>query len=180
MAETEDATTTEEEEPKKKGVGLIVLIAGIIGGLAIGGGAVYFLTRGGGEQATASGEEQAAPVEEEAGQEKEPAADLLIVRARRVAVPMIDGDLNVVGYMWVDLAFETDGPANQSYVSARVPALRDAFLRDLHSRRTTRTDRPGALDFDLVHERLEAATKATLGEGRVLAVRIVNAQRVPD
>ena len=180
MADDREKNEAEEtEEPKKKGFGLLVLIIGIVGGLAIGGGAVYFLTRGGGEEAATNADASAAE-EEAAAAEEEPAADLLIVSARRVAVPMIDGDLNVVGYMWVDLAFETDGPENQSYVSARLPALRDAFLRDLHSRRTTRIDRPGALDFDLVHERLEAATKATLGEGRVLAVRIVNAQRVPE
>ena len=173
MAEDEKTDAEETEEPKRKGFGLLVLVIGIVGGLAIGGGAVYFLTRGGGEEAATGAEPSAA-------NEEEPAADLLIVSARRVAVPMIDGDLNVVGYMWVDLAFETDGPQNQSYVSARLPALRDAFLRDLHSRRTTRSDRPGALDFDLVHERLEAATRATLGEDRVLAVRIVNAQRVPE
>ena len=76
-----------------------------------------------------------------------------------------------------------DGPDNQSYVAARLPELRDAFLRDLNDIQTTRDDRPGALDFTLLHARLEAATHKTMGQdmgkNRVHAVRIINAQRVP-
>jgi hypothetical protein len=71
------------------------------------------------------------------------------------------------------------GPDHQSYVAARIPELRDAFLRDLNARQTTQKDKPGALDFELLRERLDAVSKQVMGPERVLRVRITNAQRVP-
>jgi len=99
---------------------------------------------------------------------------------RRFSVPLITEDKDLLGYVWVDLAFEVDGPEDQSYVSARLSELRDAFLRDLYTRQTADPERPGALDFDLLQRRLEAVGKQVMGEERLLAVRIINARRVPE
>lgn len=177
----EDKTEKENEPPASKGKGPLLLILGVVGGLAVGGGAVYFLMPGAQdlpatETETATGEpavaEHAAPVA--------PAVDLLLVQERRFAVPLINGEHKTLGYMWVDLAFEVDGPTRQSALATRMPELRDAFLRDLHARRTTREDRPGALDFDLLLERLGAATERVVGAEGYLAIRITNAQRMPE
>lgn len=170
-----------EEEPLEeipaggKKSSLLLIILGVVAGLLVGGGVVYVLF------GMDKGPET-APVEEtvEEAPAPAPAANLLIIPVRRFAVPLINGDRQVLGYMWVDLAFEVDGPENQSFVAARLPELKDAFLRDLHAARTTREDRPGALDFDLLQERLDAATEKVAGEGRVLAVRITNAIRAPE
>ncbi|GER08332.1 hypothetical protein GCM10007972_25070 [Iodidimonas muriae] len=160
--------------------GLLFLVAGIVAGVLIGGAAVFFFLSGGDESASVQDE---AAIEEQAQAAKEKAEkkiDLLVVPVRRFALPLIDNDNRILGYMWVDLAFEVDGPDNQSYVAARLPELRDGFLRDLNSRQTTQTDRPGALDFDLVHDRLLEMTHQVMGKGHVLNVRITNAQRVPE
>jgi len=170
----EEPMETDEVEEKKRGAGLAV-IGGILAGLLVGGVAVFFAFRNDAPQEPA--EEAATAEQAEPG---EPAVDLLLVRRRRLAVPLIDADGDSKGYMWVDLTFEVDGPENQSYVSARLPRLVDAYLRDLHSRQTTRSDRPGAMDFDLLRERLRTLTDTTLGKDRVLEIRITNAMRVPE
>lgn len=170
----EEQAAPEKAADKKRGAGLAI-IAGILAGLLFGGVAVFFLTRDESpEDATqeTAGAEQAKP--------KPPPADLLVVRRRRLAVPLIDAEGEALGYMWVDLAFEVDGPDNQSEVSARLPSLVDAYLRDLHGRQTTREDRPGAMDFDLLKRRLRSVTDRMLGEDRVLGIRITNAMRVPE
>jgi len=164
---------------KSKRFGFFVLIAGILGGLAVGGGIMYFLDGGGSGKPSA--ERSRTPDQSESGKGKdgEQSVDLLTVNVERFAVPLIDENDNRLGYVWVDLTFEVDGPENQSYVSAHMPELRDAYLRDLHTRQTTREDRPGALDFDLLKNRLQAVAEDTLGQDRVLAVRIVNARPAP-
>jgi len=179
MAETVETARADEgtngERRNRKST--LLLLGGLVGGLLLGGAAMYVVGLG--------GEEAGAPADTTAGAEtvaepEEDPIDLLVVNVRRFAVPMITDDKALLGYVWVDLAFEVDGPDNQSYVSARLPELRDAFLRDLYTRQTVRSDRPGALDFDLLQARLETAAQQTLGEERILAVRIVNARRVPE
>ncbi|WP_281301674.1 MULTISPECIES: hypothetical protein [unclassified Iodidimonas] len=158
--------------------GVLMIIIGVVVGLLIGGGAVYLLVSGTAEAPTDAGQTDAAAAPDEAAPDL-PKVDLLVVPVRRFAVPLIDHDGDVLGYMWVDLAFEVDGPDHQSYVAARIPELRDAFLRDLNARQTTQKDKPGALDFELLRERLDAVSKQVMGPERVLRVRITNAQRVP-
>lgn len=167
----------DNEAGSEKSVNVLLIALFTLGGLLLGGGAVYFLT---------AGDDQTAVIEEQVPAEPEKVEDpidLLVVTVQRFAVPLIDADKAILGYMWVDLAFEVDGPDNQSYVAARLPELRDAFLRGLNDVQTTRGDRPGALDFTLLHKRLEAAAHKTMGQSmgknRVHAVRITNAQRVP-
>lgn len=162
-----------EVEEKKRGPGLAIM-AGILAGLLFGGIGVFFLTR---DNAPQEATEETAAVEQV--KPEQPPADLLVVRRRRFAVPLINAEGESLGYMWVDLAFEVDGPNNQSLVSSRLPSLMDAYLRDLHSRQTTREDRPGAMDFDLLQRRLRAVTDHMLGENRVLGIRITNAMRAP-
>ncbi len=170
-----DPILEEEKEGSGKG-SVLLMILGIVAGMAIGAAAFWFIFGGLKQEPPTGGE--TPKVEEEKKPEKP--VDLLIVPVRRFAVPLIDERMRVLGYMWVDLAFEVEGPANQSYVSAHVPELRDAFLRDLNRRRTTRNDRRGALDLKLLHERLETVTRQVLGPDRVLHVRITNVERAPD
>lgn len=174
----DDDKLGEETEGGRKG-GVLLLALGIFAGLLIGGGAVYVLI---GMNGAKTDQEEGAPAEEADTHAEEPAPEiqLLTVPVRRFSVPLIDADRRILGYMWVDLAFEVDGPENQSYVAARVPELKDAFLRDLNAIQTTRTDRPGALDFELLGARLDAAARRVLGKDRLIAVRITNAVRMPD
>lgn len=155
---------------------MLIMILGIVGGILLGGAVVWFLTGGFGKKG-----EEAAPVEEAPAEVAKPEknVDLLTVPVRRFAVPLINENRRVLGYMWVDFVFEVDGPQNQSYVAARVPAIRDALLRDLNDRQTTRKDRPGALDIDLVAERLDAIAREVVGPDRLLHSRITNVERAP-
>lgn len=152
----------------------LLLIVGLIAGVLIGA-AVAFFSLGGRAPQTAQ-TEGGIPTETSA-----PAGplDLLVVPINRFAVPVIGPEDEIHGYMWVDLVFEVDGPVDQSYVAARLPEIRDALLRDLHGRTTTRKDRPGALDFDLLKARLEAISDELAGD-RIIAVRVINAQKVPS
>ena len=165
---------TETEERSGKGM-MLIMVLGIVGGILLGGAVVYFLTGGFGKKAEPVAEKPAA--EEPKPAEKQ--IDLLTVPVRRFAVPLINDHGRVLGYMWVDFVFEVNGPQNQSYVAARVPEIRDALLRDLNDRQTTRHDRPGALDIDLVARRLDAVSRQILGEERLLNVRITNVERAP-
>lgn len=153
----------------------LLLALGILGGILLGG-AVMYLLDGSGPASETAGE----PAGEEETKPPEPAVDLLVVEVQRFSVPLITEEKDLLGYVWVDIAIEVDGPENQSYVSARLSELRDAFLRDLYTRQTADPERPGALDFDLLQRRLEAVAKRVMGEERLLAVRIVNARRVPE
>ena len=163
----------EQEERSGKGM-MLIMVLGIVGGILLGGAVVYFLTGGFGEK-----EEPVAgePAPEAKPEEKQ--IDLLTVPVRRFAVPLINDKGRVLGYMWVDFVFEVNGPQNQSYVAARVPEIRDALLRDLNDRQTTRRDRPGALDIDLVARRLDAVSRQIVGNERLLNVRITNVERAP-
>lgn len=173
MAEDE---TDIAEAPAPKGKGPILVVAGIAAGLAVGGGAVWLLLSGEEKAPVAESAAVEAPAPAPAG----PPVDLLLVQERRFAVPLINGARETLGYMWVDLVFEVDGPTRQSTLAARMPEVRDAFLRDVHARRTTREDRPGALDFGVLQERLAAAVDGVVGADGYLAIRIVNAQRMPQ
>lgn len=152
----------------------LLLIFGLIAGVLIGATVAFFLS-GGSDPRTAQ--------TEDADRSEPPAPeeplDLLVVPINRFAVPVIGPEDEIHGYMWVDLVFEVDGPVDQSYVAARLPEIRDAALRDLHGRTTTREDRPGALDFDLLKARLEAISDQIAGD-RIIAVRVVNAQKAPS
>ncbi len=166
-------SAAEPEERSGKGM-MLIMVLGIVGGILLGGAVVYFLTGG-----LAKKEEPVAEKPAEEAKPKEEQIDLLTVPVRRFAVPLINDQGRVLGYMWVDFVFEVNGPQNQSYVAARVPEIRDALLRDLNTRQTTRTDRPGALDIDLVAKRLDVIARQILGAERLLNVRITNVERAP-
>lgn len=155
----------------------LLLALGILGGILLGGAVMYILD---GSVSTPDEGEEADPAPVEDAKPPAPAVDLLVVEARRFSVPLITEEKDLLGYVWVDLALEVDGPEDQSYVAARLSELRDAFLRDLYTRQTADPERPGALDFDLLQRRLETVAKRVMGEDRLLAVRIVNARRVPE
>jgi len=170
--QAEDAETASGR--KRSG---LLLALGILGGILLGGAVMYILD---GSDSTPDESEEADSALAEDAKPPAPAVDLLVVEVRRFSVPLITEDKDLLGYVWVDLAFEVDGPEDQSYVSARLSELRDAFLRDLYTRQTADPERPGALDFDLLQRRLEAVGKQVMGEERLLAVRIINARRVPE
>ncbi len=155
---------------------MLIMILGIVGGILLGGALVWFLTGGFGKKGEEAATAEETPAESTAPEKK---VDLLTVPVRRFAVPLINENKRVLGYMWVDFVFEVDGPQNQSYVAARVPEIRDALLRDLNDRQTTRKDRPGALDIDLVARRLDAIAREVVGSDRLLHSRITNVERAP-
>jgi len=180
MAKAEEDPPEQLEDGRPQGKSRragLMLAVGVLGGILIGGAVMYVLDGRDSEPATA---EDAAEADDQKTVAEAPAVDLLVVEIQRFSVPLITAEKDLLGYVWVDLAFEVDGPENQSYVSARLPELRDAFLRDLYERQTVDPERPGALNFDLLQRRLESVAKRVMGEERLLAVRIVNARRVPE
>lgn len=165
-----------ETNGEKKGSGPIIPILCVVGGLAVGGAGMYFLApalSGGGAP-----EEQTVAAEPDMP-EGEP-RDLLRVNVERFAAPMIDLDNRVLGYIWMDLSFEVDGPTNQSLLNARLPRVQSAMQRALHAAPTVDPDRPGALDLAGVEKRLRSAAHSAAGQDVIHRLYITNVQRAPN
>ena len=174
--ESPEEESAEEEEGKAKGGSKLLLIIGLVAGLALGAGGMFFASGMLADDETGEEEEVA---EEEPEEEEAPPPNILTVEIKRINVPLVDANKRVLGYMWVDAEFEVIGPEAQAELSRRKARVRDALIRALHSQPTTRSDRPGALDFDLVTKELTDAASGVLAEGALNRVNLSNAQRAP-
>lgn len=164
--ETEQTEEQSEDQPSGKG-GKLLLIVGLVLGIALGGGVAAVLLPSGGDEEPA---EETAAAEPEAEAETAVPAEVLTVAVTRLPVPLADAQGEVLGYMFVDLSLEVDGMDSQSYVAARVPRLRDAYLRRLSGQQLTLADRPGALDYDRLNLLLMDVTGSVVGADRVTQI----------
>lgn len=164
--ETEQTEEQSEDQPSGKG-GKLLLIVGLVLGIALGGGVAAVLLPSGGDEEPA---EETAAAEPEAEAEPAVPAEVLTVAVTRLPVPLADAQGEVLGYMFVDLSLEVDGMDSQSYVAARVPRLRDAYLRRLSGQQLTLADRPGALDYDRLNLLLMDVTGSVVGADRVTQI----------
>ena len=163
--ETEQTDEQSEDQPSGKG-GKLLLIVGLVLGIALGGGVAAVLLPSGGDEPA----EETAETEPEAEAETAEPAEVLTVAVTRLPVPLADAQGEVLGYMFVDLSLEVDGMDSQSYVAARVPRLRDAYLRRLSGQQLTLADRPGALDYDRLNLLLMDVTGSVVGADRVTQI----------
>ena len=163
--ETEQTEEQSEEQPSGKG-GKLLLIVGLVLGIALGGGVAAVLLPSGGDEPA----EETAAAEPEAEAEPAVPAEVLTVAVTRLPVPLADAQGEVLGYMFVDLSLEVDGMDSQSYVAARVPRLRDAYLRRLSGQQLTLADHPGALDYDRLNLLLMDVTGSVVGADRVTQI----------
>lgn len=169
---SEGAIEEEEgQEPPKKG-GKMLLIVGLVVGLALGGGGAFFFLGSADDGAQAEVAAEPEPVEEE------PEPDLAYVEINRMPATLLGQDGELLGYVFFDLAIEVEGEENQSFVSARVPHLREAFLREFAAAPITRADRPGAIDYDGVKHRLMAQARHVITGDRIRDIRVVQTVRM--
>ena len=166
--ETEQTDEQGEDQPSGKG-GKLLLIVGLVLGIALGGGVAAVLLPSGGDEAAEDAEQAEVP-DAEAEAETAVPAEVLTVAVTRLPVPLADAQGEVLGYMFVDLSLEVDGMDSQSYVAARVPRLRDAYLRRLSGQQLTLADRPGALDYDRLNLLLMDVTGSVVGADRVTQI----------
>lgn len=139
----------------KKFVVILVVLLLLAGA---GGGAYWWLFMRGGEPAA----EQA-----------EPEAEPLYVELDPLTVPVIRGGA-VAKYILLEVTLEVADPAAQELIDARMPRLKDAFLRDLHAFFAARP-LDAALNVRTVKKRLMGVSARVLGEGRVVDVLIEGA-----
>ena len=168
---SEDAEEAEDQEPPKKG-GKMLLIVGLVVGLALGGGGAFFFLSSADDGAQAEVAVEPEPVEEE------PEPELAYVQINRMPATLLGKDGELLGYVFFDLAIEVEGEEDQSFVSSRVPHLREAFLREFAAAPITRADRPGAIDFDGVKERLMAQARHVVSGDRIRDIRVVQTVRM--
>ena len=142
-------------------------------GVALGGGGVYFLV---GSKQDAEAVAEVVPEEEVIEEEEQ--VDLLYVDINRVPATVTDARGKLQGYVFFDLALEVDGAEDQSYVSLRVPMLREAFLREFSRGSITKPDTPGVIDYDQVRSRLKSRADAIVDGGRIRDIRVTQAVRM--
>lgn len=161
-----------QEAAQKKGSPIMLILA-LLGGVLIGGVAVFFVL-----PMVTGGEEEV--VEKAEPEPEETATDILKIDIERFSAPLISKKNRTLGYIWLDIVFEVDGPANQSLLAARLPRVQAAMLKALHEAPTVRDDRPGAMDFEDVEERMLSAARQAVGKRDVIyRFYIVNFQRAP-
>lgn len=168
---SEDESEADGQEAPSKG-GKILLIVGLAAGLALGGGGAFFFLGSAEDGAQA----EAAPEPEPAEEEPEP--DLAYVQIDRMPATLLGKDGELLGYVFFDLAIEVEGEEDQSFVSSRLPHLREAFLREFAAAPITRPDRPGAIDYDGVKARLMAQARHVVAGDRIRDIRVVQTVRM--
>lgn len=162
-----DATTA-EDEGKEKGSGKKLLIFGLIGGLVVGGGVTFgVLTFLGGDDGA---------VEEEPVVEEEPLPEIVseYVKINRMPAALNGPSGRQLGYVFFDLSLEVESAADRDWVSARIPILRDAFLRTISRNGVAFPDRPTEVDYETLTARLQRAANVALEREIITGVLIIN------
>lgn len=162
--------TPEQEQTKPRKRSKLPLVAGLAAGLILGGGgaAGYFLFLTGGRPAPPQ------PVAQPAA--KAP-PKTFFVKVDRLSAPLVDGQ-RVVAYVLLDLSLEIKDSDVELMIAQRMPALRDAFLREMTRTTISRADQPLIVDFDALAERLRSAANAELQRDGVLRVLVTQTTRL--
>lgn len=83
----------------------------------------------------------------------------------------------VRSYMILEVKLRVASEGEVEQVRAQMPRLRDAFLRTLNKFTIVKNDGSGAMDFELISQRLKTSANKILGEEKVRQVLIVKAVR---
>lgn len=159
----------DKSKPRSKGRSKLPLILGLCLGLALGGGGVaaYFLFVAGGDPVPPMPQ----PVAVEAP------AKSFFVKVERLSAPLVDGE-QVVAYVLLDLSLEINDSAVELMIAQRMPALRDAFLREMTRTSISRPGQPLIVDFDALAERLRATANGVMQREGVLRVLVTRTVRL--
>ena len=162
MADNDENT----EDENSGGSSKKLLIIGLVIGLALGGGgAVAALMSGGGDEAAEKPPEKEAPAKHK--------IDIHFVKIERFNVPLVHKG-RVLHYMMMDLSLEVDGNDNKLKIVHRMPAIRDAFLKDVTKKSLSDPQHPRIMDFAAFKKRFKNTANEILHEDLVLNVLIVN------
>ena len=171
-----DELETDDDVPKRSKLKFIILA--VVGLLIVAGGA-YFVTGMFGsseDDALVDGEaiedasEDIGPIDDE---------DLVYLSIDRLPAPLMGANGRVQGYVFLDFSLEMHSGFDQSFVSERMPRVKDAFIRAISANGVGRANAPGVIDFDRVTDYLRDAANEVLGAEVVKRVLIVRDLRTP-
>lgn len=155
--------------------GRMMLVVGILAGAIIGGVGAFFYFQG---QDSEEAIEETTVEEQVEEVEEEVVYSYLYVE--RMPASLVDENGRTVGYVFLDFTFELLNSEDQSYVSARMPRVKDAMLRAISRNGLTRPGSRGELDYDRVSKYLaEAANEAVNGD-YIQGIYITRALRAPS
>lgn len=155
----------------------MMLIVGVLIGLAVGVVGAFLMLKDSGDE---TNEAQEAVVEEQTEEKAAPAVNYVYLYIERMPAALMDDRGRTVGYVFLDLTLELLNGADQSFVSARMPRVKDALLRSISENGLSRPGTNGQLDFDRVSQYLlESANKAVEGN-LITGVYITKALRAPS
>lgn len=154
-------------ENKSGGRSKLALILGLTAGLLVGGGGV------GGYFVFFVPESAETPAEAE-----QPAArKTTFIRIDRLSAPL-SNDGRVVAYALLDLSLEVRSNGDDLLIAQRMPALRDAFLREVTENTVSRAGQPLVIDYDAVTTRLRDVANRELRKEVVLRVLVTQTTRL--
>lgn len=153
-------------ENKAGGRGKLPLILGLAAGLVLGGGGVggYFVFLAPEGNALAEGEQPAA-------------RRTTFIRIDRLSAPLFD-EGRVVAYALLDLSLEVRSNGDDILIAQRMPALRDAFLREVTENSISRAGTPLVIDYDALTTRLREVANRELRKDVVLRVLVIQTTRL--
>lgn len=157
--------------------GRMMLIIGLFAGLAVGGAGAFFWFQSQGDE---EADTQETVEEELVEEEKEPDVLYSYLYVERMPAALVDENGRTVGYVFLDFTFELLNSEDQSYVSGRMPRVKDAMLRAISKHGLTRPGSRGELDYDRVSAFLLEAVNTSLDTDKVKGVYITRALRAPS
>lgn len=156
--------------------GRMALIIGILAGLTVGATGAFFWLN-------SDDEEEVTPEEEVVVEEVAPEEDsvsYVYLYIERMPASLIDENGRTVGYVFLDLTFELTDGTEQSFVSQRMPRVKDAILRAISEHGLTKPGTRGQIDYDRVSEYLLVAANGAVGHDYISGVYITRALRAPS
>jgi flagellar basal body-associated protein FliL len=167
-----------EEETGKSS--RMMLIVGTLIGLTVGVvGAFLWLSNK--DEASSEEEEVVEEVVEPSEEEVAiPAVSYIYLYIERMPAALVDENGRTVGYVFLDITLELHDSEEQSYVSARMPRVKDALLRAISKNGLTRPGTSGQMDYDRVSSYLLEASNAAIEKEYVTGVYITRALRAPS
>lgn len=153
----------------------MMLIIGILVGLAVGSIGVFLWLNSKSDEPEPEIEEVVEEIVEE-----EAAINYIYLYIERMPAALVDENQRTVGYVFLDITLELHNSDEQSYVSSRMPRVKDSLLRAISEHGLTRPGTRGQLDYDRVSEYLLKAANDAIGKEYVMGVYITRALRAPS
>ncbi len=93
-----------------------------------------------------------------------------VVQIPVVLLPIADQDGRLLRYAFVTVELEIPRATDRWSVEDMLPVIKDAFVRELHSRPNTLPDNPDQLDVEGIRSRLFERVNTIISDGRVGSV----------